>query len=109
MAMPYKWELPGGKIDPGESAEQCLRREIFEELGIRIVIDGRLPAVTHDYPTFRITLHPFMACIETGEIVLHEHAAMIWLPPEKLPTLDWAEADLPVIRTYLAQCGVAMR
>jgi len=103
MSMPHKWELPGGKIDPGESPEQCLRREILEELGIRIVIGGSLPAVTHDYPTFRITLHPFVAAVETGEIVLHEHAAMAWLPPARLHTLDWAEADVPVIRSYLDQ------
>lgn len=108
MAMPYKWEFPGGKIDPGESAEHCLRREILEELGIEIVVGGRLPAITHAYPSFTITLHPFVAAIERGEIVLHEHAAMAWLPPDKLPTLNWAEADLPVIRSYLDQCGVAL-
>lgn len=107
MLMPYKWEFPGGKIEPGESTEECLRRELVEELGIRIVVGGRLPAVTHEYPTFSITLHPFVAWIETGKIVLHEHAAAIWLPPEKLYTLDWAEADLPVIRSYLDACGAA--
>ena len=108
MSMPYKWEFPGGKIDPGESAEECLRREIFEELGIRIIVGGRLPAITHDYPTFTITLHPFVAYIETGEILLHEHAAMAWFPPDQLPTLDWAEADLPVIGSYLDRCWAAM-
>lgn len=101
MSMPYKWEFPGGKIDPGESPEECLRREISEELGIQIVVGGSLPAKTHDYPSFTITLYPFVSAIETGEIVLHEHAAIIWLPPDKLYTLDWAEADLPVIRSYL--------
>lgn len=101
MSMPYKWEFPGGKINPGESPEECLRREIFEELGIQIVVGGSLPAKTHDYPAFTVTLYPFVSSIERGEIVLHEHAAITWLPPDKLHTLDWAEADLPVIRSYL--------
>lgn len=107
MSMPYKWEFPGGKIDPGESAAQCLRREILEELGIQIVVGESLPAKTHDYPTFTVTLYPFVSAIETGEMALHEHVAITWLPPDKLHTLDWAEADLPVIRSYLDECRAA--
>lgn len=101
MSMPLKWEFPGGKIDPGESPEECLRRELVEELGICVVVGRNLPASTHHYPAFAVTLYPFVCSIESGEIVLHEHAAITWLPPEKLHTLDWAEADLPVIDAYL--------
>ena len=103
MNMPLKWEFPGGKIDQGESREECLRREIFEELGIEVRVGKNLPPATYDYPAFTVTLYPFICSIDSGEIVLFEHAAISWLPPEQLHTLDWAEADLPVIGSYLAE------
>lgn len=102
MSLPLKWEFPGGKIDHGESPEECLRRELFEEMDIQVRMAEGLPVTTHDYPAFSVTLHPFVCSIESGEIVLHEHSAIIWLTPEKLHALDWAEADLPVIRSYLS-------
>lgn len=103
MKLPLKWEFPGGKIDHGESAEECLRREIVEELGIAVSIEKSLPATSHEYPTFAVTLYPFVCSIESGEIVLLEHAATAWLTPEKLYSLDWAEADVPVIQSYLSE------
>jgi 8-oxo-dGTP diphosphatase len=102
MNMPLKWEFPGGKIDSGETPEECLRREILEEMGIRIRVGESLPASTHRYPALTVTLYPFICSIEVGEIVLHEHSAINWLPPSELHTLDWAEADLPVIAAYLS-------
>jgi 8-oxo-dGTP diphosphatase len=102
MSMPLKWEFPGGKIEPGESAEECLLREIAEELDIRIRIARTLPSHTHHYPAFSITLYPFVCFIEPGEITLHEHAAFVWRQPHELDSLDWAEADVPVVRSYLA-------
>ncbi|MBT1073557.1 (deoxy)nucleoside triphosphate pyrophosphohydrolase [Geobacter chapellei] len=101
MSLPLKWEFPGGKIDPDESCEECLQREIMEELGITVTISSALPSHTHCYTSFTVTLYPFICTIDKGEIVLHEHAAITWLAPEKLCELDWAEADLPVIETYL--------
>jgi 8-oxo-dGTP diphosphatase len=109
MSLPLKWEFPGGKIDKGESLEECLRRELVEELGIQVRVGKRLPASTHQYPTLSVTLHPFVCSIDSGEIILHEHAAITWLPPEKLHTLDWADADIPVIESYLAECEAAIR
>jgi 8-oxo-dGTP diphosphatase len=102
MSLPLKWEFPGGKIDPDELPEDCLRRELIEELGLHINTGRALPPQTHHYPTFTVTLYPFVCTIESGEIMLHEHAAVVWLPPEKLNTLDWAEADCPVIESYLS-------
>lgn len=101
MSLPLKWEFPGGKIDPGESSENCLQRELVEEMGIRVCIGKNLPTNTHHYSTFSVTLHPFVCAIESGEITLREHAAIAWLTPEQLQTLEWAEADLPIIEMYL--------
>jgi len=102
MSLPLKWEFPGGKIDSGETAEECLKRELVEEMGVRVRVGDALPESTHRYPTFTVTLYPFVCSIEAGEIVLHEHAAVSWLPAGELHTLDWAEADLPVIESYIA-------
>ncbi|MBT0664487.1 (deoxy)nucleoside triphosphate pyrophosphohydrolase [Geobacter pelophilus] len=101
MSLPLKWEFPGGKLEPGETAEQCLRRELVEEMGVQVRVGEALPSTTHNYQTFTVTLFPFVCTIESGEIVLHEHAAIAWLAPEELLTPDWAEADLPVIELLL--------
>jgi 8-oxo-dGTP diphosphatase len=100
MALPLKWEFPGGKIEAGESPEECLRREIVEELGVHVQVGRPLVPATHHYPAFTVTLHPFVCSIESGELTLHEHVAVTWLRPEELSTPDWAEADLPVIDAY---------
>ncbi len=97
MSMPLKWEFPGGKIDAGESPEECLKRELHEELGIEASVGQALTPTTHAYPAFTITLYPFICRIVSGEIVLHEHTAMVWLPADEMHALDWAEADWPVI------------
>ena len=105
MSLPLKWEFPGGKIDQGESPEECLRRELVEEMSINIFVGKTLPPNTHKYESFAVTLYPLICSIVSGEITLHEHSAIAWLPPEKLHTLDWAEADLPVIQSYIAECA----
>jgi len=102
MSLPLRWEFPGGKIHDGESPPECLRREIAEEMGVSIDVGSALPPQTHNYDDFTITLYPFICVIESGEITLHEHAAIDWLTPERLLSLDWAEADLPVIETYIS-------
>lgn len=103
MSLPLKWEFPGGKINHGESTEECLRRELFEELSIQVSVGKSLPISSYQYPTFTVTLHPFICSIEAGEIVLNEHAAIAWLAPNNLHSLEWAEADLPVIESYLVE------
>lgn len=101
MTLPLKWEFPGGKIDPGETPAQCLRRELREELGILVSVGAALEPVVHDYPSFTVTLYPFVCAMAGGEMTLHEHAAIAWLPPEALPSLDWAAADGPILEQYL--------
>jgi 8-oxo-dGTP diphosphatase len=100
-AMPLKWEFPGGKIEPGESVEECVRRELREEMGICVDTRTALPSHTHHYADFSVTLYPVVCTIASGEIVLNEHAAIKWLFPGELRGLDWAEADFPVIEFYL--------
>lgn len=103
MNMPLKWEFPGGKIKQGETKEACLIREIMEELGIIVSIIKPLPPNTHDYHEARVTLYPFLCRIESGAISLSEHSEVAWLNPDKLITLDWAEADVPIAKNYIME------
>lgn len=105
MSMSGKWEFPGGKIRTGESPEECLCREIDEELGLKVSISKPLARTTHAYQELTVTLYPFICTIVGGEMKLHEHAAVTWLPPEELATLDWAGADLPVVAAYCQESG----
>ena len=100
MRIPLKWEFPGGKIEPGESPEDCLIREVMEELGMEVTIVHSLPITTHDYPSLRVTLHPFICRHVAGTPTNHEHEAIVWLQPDRMMTLDWAEADIPVVQCY---------
>lgn len=102
MALPLKWEFPGGKIEKGETAEACLNREILEELHINIKITKQLNTNTHQYSeTKTIKLIPFICELIDGEIKLTEHANFLWLSKIELSNLDWAEADVPILNEYL--------
>ncbi len=105
MSFALKWEFPGGKIDPGESPKDCLHRELMEEMSVSVEIRASLPSVTHRYPDFSVTLYPFVCTIASGNITLHEHAAVNWLAPDTLNSLDWLEADFAVIDLYLSGLG----
>ena len=104
MNLPLRWEFPGGKVEPGEGLEECLRRELVEEMGIRIAVGRPLTPATHDYPSFTVTLYPYVCSIISGEITLFEHSAISWLPAARMLELDWADADLPIIAEYLQGC-----
>jgi 8-oxo-dGTP diphosphatase len=100
MNLPLKWEFPGGKLEAGESPEECLHRELAEEMGVTVTLGRTLPQYTHSYDSFTVTLYPFVCTIDSNTITLHEHAAMAWLLPHELHTLDWLEADRPVLEAY---------
>lgn len=100
MSMPLKWEFPGGKVNEGESLEECLMRELFEELTIHVEITKKLSESVYQYPAFKITLFPYLCTIESGTIVLKEHADYAWLLPQDLIRLDWAAADVAVVKEY---------
>lgn len=103
MSLPLKWEFPGGKLEPGESPAACLLRELQEELGITVRVGQGLEPVTHQYPCFKVTLHPFLCDQHEGTMILHEHRAACWLAPQELSALDWAEADLPIISRLIKE------
>jgi 8-oxo-dGTP diphosphatase len=100
-SLPLKWEFPGGKIEAGESPEECLTRELMEELGIAVRIGTALAPSTHRYRDFTVTLYPFTCTMAGGNLTMHEHHDLIWIEPERMPELDWAAADLPIIDEYL--------
>jgi len=101
MPLPLKWEFPGGKIEENETAEECLIREIKEELNIKIEITGSLSPNDYQYPDKLIRLIPFICRQKDGEIVLKEHTDYKWLGVKDLLGLDWAEADVPIVKRYL--------
>jgi len=102
MKLPLKWEFPGGKIETGESKEDCLRREIKEELHIDISIHSTLTMVEHHYADFSLQLYPFVCSLQSGEVKVLEHAQAIWVDVAQLRNYDWAEADLPIVNEYIA-------
>ncbi len=92
------WEFPGGKMEPGETPEAAVVREIEEELRVTVRPTAFIETVEYDYPTFHLTMHCFMCEVVSGEITLTEHLAMKWLTKEMLETVDWLPADVSVVR-----------
>jgi len=92
------WEFPGGKMEPGESPEQALKREIWEELETRIVIERFVRTIEWDYPQFHLTMHCFWCRVESGALTLKEHEAARWLSTNQLDSVNWLPADLQLIK-----------
>ncbi|MDD7527960.1 MAG: (deoxy)nucleoside triphosphate pyrophosphohydrolase [Bacteroidales bacterium] len=91
------WEFPGGKIEPGESREVALKREIREELGVDITIDKFLCTTDYNYPSFHLTMHCYLCSVVSGEIELREHMSARWLTTKTLDSVEWLPADKEVI------------
>jgi 8-oxo-dGTP diphosphatase len=100
MTLPLKWEFPGGKMEPNETEEECITREIKEELNIEISLLKKLKSSIFEYPTIAIELIPFLANYEKGTLNLKEHIQYKLLNKEELSSLDWAEADLPIVKEF---------
>ncbi len=97
------WEFPGGKVEVGEPPEQALRREIQEELGLSIQIEGLVGEVTHAYPKKTIRLRLFWASSTSESLVLSEHDAFQWLRPKDVNVFELSEADRPFVPKLIAE------
>ena len=91
------WEFPGGKIEPGETPEEAIKREIKEELDTEIEIVKFLATVEYDYPKFHLSMDCFICKVKSGDLVLKEHEAAKWLTKENLDSVDWLPADQGLI------------
>ena len=96
-----KYEFPGGKIEPGETKKEALKRELAEELSIAPNINDLYLTVVHQYPDFELTMHSFICEINTKEISLNEHISSKWLKRDELLSLDWAAADIPIVNKLM--------
>lgn len=99
---PGMWEFPGGKIKKGESAEECIIREIREELSISVVICHALTGVVHDYGFRKIKLIPFVCDTLDFAISLNEHSDYKWIETGDLLKFSLTKADVPVAEEYIA-------
>lgn len=94
------WEFPGGKMEPGETPEEALAREIREELSTEISVDKFLYTVDYDYPAFHLTMHCYMCSLLCDALHLNEHEAARWLKADEIHSVNWLPADedlLPMI------------
>jgi 8-oxo-dGTP diphosphatase len=91
------WEFPGGKMEPGETPQEALARELKEELAVDVNVGEFLCTVDYDYPTFHLTMHCFYCSVIGGELTLLEHEASKWLKMTELHSVNWLPADVEVV------------
>ncbi|MSU80977.1 (deoxy)nucleoside triphosphate pyrophosphohydrolase [Anaerobutyricum soehngenii] len=91
------WEFPGGKVEPGETSQQALIREIIEELDTEIKVGELIDTVEYDYPTFHLSMDCFWAEVKAGHLELKEAEAAKWLTKDQLDSVTWLPADILLI------------
>lgn len=91
------WEFPGGKVEPGETSQQALIREIIEELDTEIKVGELIDTVEYDYPTFHLSMDCFWAEVKAGHLELKEAEAAKWLTKDQLESVTWLPADILLI------------
>ena len=96
-----KYEFPGGKIEPGESLNQALEREIKEELQYDICVKEKFLTIEHQYPDFQLKMHSYLCSAVDTNFTLTEHINYRWLEINQLDELDWAAADIPIVKKLM--------
>ncbi|NOU61418.1 (deoxy)nucleoside triphosphate pyrophosphohydrolase [Marinifilum caeruleilacunae] len=100
-----KWEFPGGKLEPNETAEECMVRELFEEFGIQSKVKGFLGENTHDYGNKKVCLKAYFVEHLSGEFQIRVHQSVKWVHYSELKDLDWAPADIKLVELLLDHYG----
>lgn len=99
------WEFPGGKMEPGETREEALIREIKEELELDIDVSNYLTTIDYDYEGFHLTMHCYICTICGGQLHLNAHNDAKWVTLEEIAALPWVPADLQVIEKLITMRG----
>jgi len=100
----FKFEFPGGKVETGESGKEALKRELAEEMNLNINIEEmeHFLEISHEYPDFKVVMDSYICLTENPSFQLLEHIAYQWLSGEEMLELDWAEADIPIVKALIS-------